>query len=147
MTTVRKRTLKTAAILSWLVSSGCGGGTGTGGGEHLVERTGLAMGTELRLTAWTADDRAAGRVFDEVFAEFERLESLMSNWREGSDVLRLNAAAGDRPVRVSPEVREGILGVEKSALNDAGLVKPWMIRSPLYAVRARLARTGGGDDV
>ncbi|MDP1530329.1 MAG: hypothetical protein Q8M05_13185 [Rhodoferax sp.] len=46
--------------------------------------------------------------------------------------------------RMSPEVREGILGVEKSALNDAGLVKPWMIRSPLYAVKERLARTGQG---
>ena len=46
--------------------------------------------------------------------------------------------------RMSPEVREGILGVEKAALYDAGQVKPWMIRSPLYAVKQRLARTGGG---
>jgi hypothetical protein len=43
--------------------------------------------------------------------------------------------------RMSPDVREGILGVEKSALYDAGQVKPWMIRSPLYAVKQRLART------
>ena len=46
--------------------------------------------------------------------------------------------------RMSPDVREGILGVEKSALNDAGQIKPWMIRSPLYAVKQRLARTGKG---
>ena len=46
--------------------------------------------------------------------------------------------------RMSPDVREGILGVQKSALNDAGQIKPWMIRSPLAAVKARLARTGGG---
>lgn len=45
--------------------------------------------------------------------------------------------------RMSPDVREGILGVQKSALNDAGQIKPWMIRSPLAAVKARLARTGG----
>ena len=32
--------------------------------------------------------------------------SHMSVWREGSDVLRINAAAGERPVAVSPEVRE-----------------------------------------
>jgi hypothetical protein len=44
--------------------------------------------------------------------------------------------------RMSAEVREGILGVEKSALNDDGKLKPWMIRSPLYAVKARLARDG-----
>lgn len=46
--------------------------------------------------------------------------------------------------RMSPDVREGILGVEKSKLNDAGQVKPWMIRSPLYAVKESLARTGKG---
>jgi hypothetical protein len=43
--------------------------------------------------------------------------------------------------RMSPDVREGILGVEKAGLYDAGKVKPWMIRSPLYAVKQRLART------
>jgi hypothetical protein len=42
--------------------------------------------------------------------------------------------------RMSADVREGILGVEKSALNDAGQIKPWMIRSPLAAVKAKLAR-------
>ena len=30
----------------------------------------------------------------------------MSVWREGSDILRLNAAAGEHPVAVSPDVRE-----------------------------------------
>jgi len=64
------------------------------------------MGSELHLTAWTADDGAARRAFDAVFAEFERLEALMSVWRPGSDVLRINAAAGDRAVAVEPEVRE-----------------------------------------
>ena len=64
------------------------------------------MGSELRLTAYTADEAAANRAFDEVFREFERLEALMSVWRPGSDVLRINAAAGERAVAVSPEVRE-----------------------------------------
>lgn len=44
--------------------------------------------------------------------------------------------------RMGADVREGILGVEKAGLYDAGKVKPWMIRSPLYAVKQRLARTG-----
>jgi FAD:protein FMN transferase len=73
---------------------------------HLVERVGPAMGSELRLTAWTADEVAAVAAFDAVFAEFERLDALMSVWRPGSDVLRLNAAAGDRPVTLQPEVIE-----------------------------------------
>jgi FAD:protein FMN transferase len=73
---------------------------------HLVERARTAMGSELRLTAWTADEAAAVAAFDTVFAEFERLDTLMSVWRPGSDVLRLNAAAGDRPVALQPEVIE-----------------------------------------
>lgn len=44
--------------------------------------------------------------------------------------------------RMSPDVRQGILGVEKADLYDAGQVKPWMIRSPLYAIKDRLTLTG-----
>ena len=66
------------------------------------------MGSDLRLTAWTADDVAAVAAFDAVFREFDRLEDLMSVWREGSDILRLNAAAGDHPVSVSADVREAL---------------------------------------
>ena len=73
---------------------------------HLVERARPSMGTELRLSAWTADESTAISAFDEVFSEFDRLESLMSNWIEDSDVSRLNVAAGERPVPVSAEVRD-----------------------------------------
>lgn len=72
----------------------------------LVERARAAMGSELRLTAATADEAAALAAFEAVFLEIDRLESLMSIWREGSDVERLNASAGVRPIPVSPEVRE-----------------------------------------
>jgi thiamine biosynthesis lipoprotein len=77
------------------------------------------MGSELRLSAWTADEPLAHSAFEEVFFEFERLENLMSVWREGSDVLRLNAAAGDHPVPVSAEVREVLnLAREASELTE-----------------------------
>src|SRR5581483_2523177 len=69
-----------------------------------VERARVAMGSELRVTAWTADEAGALSAFDAVFNEFDRLESLMSTWRPGSDVERLNAAAGEQPVRVSSDV-------------------------------------------
>jgi thiamine biosynthesis lipoprotein len=64
------------------------------------------MGSDLRLTAWTSDEAAARSTFDAVFAEFERLESLMSVWRPSSDIVRINAAAGERPVAVHADVRE-----------------------------------------
>ena len=73
---------------------------------HLVERARVSMGTELRLTAWTADEPKAMTAFEDVFHEFDRLDGLMTVWRDTSDIQRLNAAAGDHPVPVSPEVRE-----------------------------------------
>jgi thiamine biosynthesis lipoprotein len=73
---------------------------------HLAERAAVSMGSELRLSAWTTDERATIAAFTQVFAEFERLDSLFSVWRSGSDVQRLNAAAGDRPVAVSADTRE-----------------------------------------
>lgn len=66
------------------------------------------MGSELHLAAWTADDGKAVAAFEAVFAEFDRLDALMSVWREGSDIVHLNAAAGQAPVPVSRDVREVI---------------------------------------
>ena len=74
----------------------------------MVERVKLSMGSELHLSAWTTDEPVALAAFDAVFKEFDRLEALMSIWREGSDVQRVNQAAGDHPVPISPETREVI---------------------------------------
>jgi thiamine biosynthesis lipoprotein len=73
---------------------------------HLVERSRVSMGTQVQLSAWTADEAAALAAFDDAFNEFDRLDALMSTWKEGSDVSRLNDAAGKSPVVVSREVRE-----------------------------------------
>ncbi len=77
------------------------------------------MGSSVTVTVWTRDEPAAEAAMAEVFSEFDRLENLMSTWREGSDVLRLNAAAGMEPVRLSPEVIE-VLGLARhySELSD-----------------------------
>jgi FAD:protein FMN transferase len=71
---------------------------------HRVDESRLAMGSSLNLTAWTTDEAAAHAAFEAVSQEFDRLDRLMSVWKDDSDVLRVNAAAGDHPVRVSAEV-------------------------------------------
>jgi thiamine biosynthesis lipoprotein len=77
---------------------------------HLVEQAHVTMGSELRVSVWTADEPGALNAFEQVFDEFDRLDRMMSVWKPGSDVERLNAAAGDRPVHVSPEMIE-VLGI------------------------------------
>jgi thiamine biosynthesis lipoprotein len=71
--------------------------------SRLVERAQVAMGSEVRFSAWTADEPTAISAFDEGFGEFQRLDALLSVWREGSDVQRLNQAAGIAPVTVDAD--------------------------------------------
>ena len=71
-----------------------------------VSESRLAMGSMLTLTAWTADERTARATFEEAFAEFTRLEQLMSTWIPESDVSRINRKAGVQPVPVSRDTRE-----------------------------------------
>lgn len=93
------------SALAWAFAAvACGGAVETAP-ARLVERAGAAMGSDLRITAFAADQSRAQAAFDEVFREFERLDALLSVWRPGSDVLRINAAAGDRPVAVSADTR------------------------------------------
>ena len=71
------------------------------------------MGTIITLTAWAVDDATGVRAFDEAFAEFDRIERLMTTWTEESEVSRINAAAGSgRPVKVSEEM---LLVLERAA--------------------------------
>src|SRR5436305_14757566 len=95
-----KASIVQVPVVLALTLSSCGAPGRDEGPKHSVERSRVAMGSELHLTAWTTDDLATLAGFDEVFAEFERLEALMRNWREDSDINRRNAPAGERPVKV-----------------------------------------------
>ena len=75
------------------------------------------MGTMLKVTAWSADEPRAMSAIEAVFADFDRLDTLLSVWKEGSDVLRLNAAAGQQPVPVSPETIE-VLGIARDVSDE-----------------------------
>jgi thiamine biosynthesis lipoprotein len=87
--------------------------------SRLVARSHRTMGTEITVTAWTADEPGTLAAMAAVFDEFDRLDAMMSVWREGSDIVRLNAAAGDHPVPVSPEVRE-VLGLARQVSEWTG---------------------------
>jgi thiamine biosynthesis lipoprotein len=94
-------------ICACAVLSGCHADDRSPAAEAtIVERSHVSMGSEVHLTAWTADERGVLAAFDAAFAEFDRLDALMSVWKEGSEVERLNRAAGQMPVPVGPEMRE-----------------------------------------
>lgn len=63
-------------------------------------------------TTWTIEvadhgrAEAARRAIDQAYAELERIDALMSEWKPESPISQINAAAGKHPVEVPAELRE-----------------------------------------
>jgi thiamine biosynthesis lipoprotein len=89
-------------------------------GDHRVSRAREAMGTIISLSAWGEDDEQIVRAFEEVFAEFKRIDALMTTWTDDSEVSKINAAAGDgKGVPVSKELIDLLLAARRfSELSD-----------------------------
>jgi thiamine biosynthesis lipoprotein len=87
---------------------------------ELIERTHETMGTEVKVTLWTWNKSQAETAITSVFREFDRLDGLMSVWKEGSDIARLNSSAGERAVPVSPETREVLRIADEISQQTAG---------------------------
>ncbi len=71
---------------------------------HKIVRADSAMGTVVQVTFWTDDEPAAAEGAEAVFAEFRRLDAMMTTWDPDSEVSKINAAAGKKKgVKVSDE--------------------------------------------
>lgn len=71
------------------------------GGAATVERARFLMGTRLVVQA---RGTGAAEAIERAFAEVERLEAVLSNWRSDSEVARLNAAAAAAPYHCSADL-------------------------------------------
>jgi FAD:protein FMN transferase len=83
--------------------------------RHLVTRSITAMGTLVSVSVFTDDDEGAARAIDNALDEIVRLERMMTTWRDDSEVSRINAAAGVRPVAVSPETFEVLTTAQQAS--------------------------------
>lgn len=94
----------------------CQAPTAHAGQPTKVQYNGHAMGTNVTLWLWTADETAAAQAAEAVFDEMSRLDKEMTTWDPDSEVSQINTAAGTRPVKVSAEtyaVIERALDVSK----------------------------------
>lgn len=74
--------------------------------DHPVEVSNFSrkvMGSQLTLTVVKGESPRIEELVSLVFAEFERLDALLSIWKSGSDVVKINSAAGKNAVVVSEE--------------------------------------------
>jgi thiamine biosynthesis lipoprotein len=71
-----------------------------------VQRTEVMMGTNVTITVVGSTREAGEAAIDAGMAELKRLDAMMSLYKEGSEITKVNEAAGLRPVKVSPEMIE-----------------------------------------
>ena len=62
------------------------------------------MGTRIEVQIWHEDADEAARLLEESMAEFDRIEALMSTYRESSEISRVNRNAATSPVPVTTEL-------------------------------------------
>lgn len=74
--------------------------------EHFVQRTIYTMGTMVSIQAYGRDIQILQSALHRAFNEVRRLDSLLSIYQSGSDICRINAAAGESAVEVSPQTIE-----------------------------------------
>jgi FAD:protein FMN transferase len=88
-------------------TAGSGSGSATAPATAAVpsklEYSDTAMGTNVTVWMWTADERAAAQAAEAVFVEMKRLDKEMTTWDPKSEVSQINTAAGGKPVKVSAE--------------------------------------------
>jgi thiamine biosynthesis lipoprotein len=88
---------------------GAGAAAAPGATAAPTARARFLMGTRLVIevggeTGGEAAGPAAPRAIERAFAEVERLDAVLSNWRSDSEVSRLNATAADRSFRCSADL-------------------------------------------
>jgi thiamine biosynthesis lipoprotein len=109
MLAMRTATLALAVTIGWLGLIGPAYGQAGGSvptppvAPTKVQYSDHAMGTNVTLWLWTADERGAAQAAEAVFAEMKRLDLEMTTWDPKSEVSQINAAAGGKPVKVSAE--------------------------------------------
>ena len=71
--------------------------------RHTFTKSAHLMGSHFTFTVVADNDSAGQRALRAGLGEVRRIDKLMSFWDSTSEVVRINRAAGRRPVAVSPE--------------------------------------------
>ncbi len=84
-----------------------------------VQKTEAIMGTNVTITVVARSVGEGEAAIDAGMAELRRLDAMMSLYKDGSEITKVNLAAGKHPVKVSPEMIEVVEDAAKvSKLSD-----------------------------
>ncbi len=76
----------------------------SGDAGKFFETHAVRMGTDVHIVIVTADGERASKAFNAALAEITRVEDLMTDWRDDSQLMAINRAAGSKPVVVDREL-------------------------------------------
>ena len=108
----------------------------------LLSRTRPLMSTVFRIQV-DAPPENAETLMREAFQEIERLETVLSEWRDDSDISKVNALAGKKSVRVSDDTLRVIdAGVDVSMWSRGAFDLSWAALWGLYDFRHGWHREG-----
>lgn len=82
------------------------------------------MGTRVDIVADGADGPQLQAAIDQAFGEMQRLEAVLSRYREDSVVRRIAQAAGRHPVAVPPEAMAVLVSAQRVWRESAGAFDP-----------------------
>lgn len=101
---------------------------------RLVRRSRAIMGTVFQITVAGMPEEQAAPLIERALDEIARLEDVLSEWREDSEISAINRAAGNgRPVRVGPDtLRVVSAGVDVSRWSDGAFDLSWAALRGLY---------------
>ena len=134
MTTLRRMAgPRRNCLLSIMVAllSACGASRSTSTADNTspiareYTQTRFQMGTLVRITV---SSRAAPEdvVFDNAFAAIDEIVAIMSEWESGSDISRVNAAAGSDAITVDPRLIEVLkIGIAVSEASAGAFDLTW----------------------
>ncbi|HEY2735078.1 MAG TPA: FAD:protein FMN transferase, partial [Polyangiales bacterium] len=101
-----------------------------------VQRTREMMGTIIQMTIIGVPEERAAPALGAAMAEIARLEGLLSEWREDSEISQINRAAGKHPVKVSEDTLANVrVSNEVSKWSDGAFDLSWAALRGLYLFR------------
>jgi thiamine biosynthesis lipoprotein len=92
------------------------------------------MSTIMGITVLDTPEPEAKRAVDGAFRAMVELEAVLSEWRPDSEISRINAAAGQHPVKVGPHTLAVLkAGLEVSRWSDGAFDLTWAALRGMYS--------------
>jgi thiamine biosynthesis lipoprotein len=104
-----------------------------------LQREQAIMGTRCVVELWSTDRARGEAAIEAVFAEFRRIDALMSTYKPESELSRVNAGAAESPMPVSRELYDLLAtSIEYSKLTRGAFDVTYASVGYLYDYRAHL---------